>query len=155
MTRAQRSVSKYRVTLDVTQAAIAQRDDLDVALVQGPPGSGKTLVLAARARWLATGTQSWRIRFLCYNNALVPYLRSLVEDFPERRGVDDVAVRAEFGVRFSFDNDAANCRALAQARVSGMRPIADAILLDEVQDFSPSWLAIVHEALSAPTAVGW
>lgn len=139
---------QLRVTLDAKQAAIAQRDDLDVALVQGPPGSGKTLVLAARARWLTTQHPEWRIRFLCFNNALVPYLRSLVEEYPSVEVSTMWPFAQEFGIRFSFDNDATNYRALAGARSRGTRPIADAVLLDEVQDFRPSWLAIVHEGLA-------
>jgi len=139
---------RLRVTLDANQAAIAQRDDLDVALIQGPPGSGKTLVLAARARWLASQHPEWRIRFLCYNNALVPYLKSLVDGQPNVEVSTMWPVAQEFGVRFSFADDAVNYRSLAQATAGGRRPIADAILLDEVQDFSPSWLAIVYEALA-------
>lgn len=139
---------RFRVTLDARQAAVAQRDDLDLALVQGPPGSGKTLVLAARARWLATQHPDWRIKFLCFNNALVPYLTSLVEGYPSIEVSTMWPYTQELGVRFSFDNDAANYRSLAAARLRGTRPISDAILLDEVQDFSPSWLAIVHEGLA-------
>ena len=139
---------KLRVTLDVKQGAIAQRNDLDVALVQGPPGSGKTLVLAARARWLATQHPSWRIKFLCFNNALVSYLKSLVEGYPKVQVTTMWPFAQEFGVRFSFSDDAVNYRSLAQARASGRLHIADAILLDEVQDFSPSWLAIAYEALA-------
>jgi DNA polymerase III delta prime subunit len=139
---------QLRVTLDAEQAAIAQRDDLDVALVQGPPGSGKTLVLAARARWLASQHAEWRIRFLCYNNALVPYLKSLVDEHPNVEVSTMWPIAQEFGVRFSFADDSLNYRWLAQAKAGGRRPIADAILLDEVQDFSPSWLAIVYEALA-------
>lgn len=142
------SREQLRVTLDAKQAAIAQRDDLDIALVQGPPGSGKTLVMAARARWLATQHPEWRIRFLCFNNALVPYLRSLVEGYPNVEVSTMWPFAQELGIRFSFENDATNYRALAAARLRGVRPIADAVLLDEVQDFSPSWLAIVHEGLA-------
>ena len=136
-----------RVTLDATQAAIAQRDDIDVALVQGPPGSGKTLVLAARARWLATRHPEWSIRFLCYNNALVPYLKTLVADYPNVVVTTMWPFAQEFRVRFSFEGDNENYEHLKMAKARGARPIADAVLLDEVQDFSASWLAIIHAGL--------
>ena len=139
---------QLRVTLDAQQAAIAQRRDLDLALVQGPPGSGKTLVLAARARWLASLHPDWRIQFLCFNNALVPYLRSLVADHPNVVVTTMWPYAKELGVRFSFDDEAANHRALEVATSKGVRPIADAILIDEAQDFRPSWIAIVMAGLT-------
>ena len=43
-------------------------------MLSGPPGSGKTLVLAGRAKYLAARHPDWRIVVLCYNNSLVPYL---------------------------------------------------------------------------------
>ncbi|WP_151084527.1 3'-5' exonuclease [Nocardioides cynanchi] len=138
---------RLRVTLDAAQASIAQRDDIDVARVQGPPGSGKTLVLAARARWLSEHHPDWRIKFLCFNNALVPYLKSLVAGYGNVEVTTMWPFASEFGVQFSFTNEAANSRNLAQARLSGRRPIAEAVLLDEVQDFNQSWLAIVYEGL--------
>ncbi|GAA1999094.1 3'-5' exonuclease [Nocardioides kribbensis] len=138
----------FRVTLDARQAAIAQRDDLDVALIQGPPGSGKTLVLASRARWLAARHPGWRIKLLCYNNALVPYLQSLVDAHPNVDVKTMWPLAQEFGVRFSFESDGANYRSLAEAARFRRPPIADAILIDEVQDFRPSWLAIAYQALA-------
>ncbi|MFD2028421.1 3'-5' exonuclease [Promicromonospora aerolata] len=139
---------ELRVTLDGQQAAIAQRDDLDVALIHGPPGSGKTLVLAARARWLSTQHPDWRIKVLCFNNALVPYLKSLVDAYPNVEVSTMWPFAQEYGVRFSFADDAVNYRSLVRAKASGRLPIADGILLDEMQDFSPSWCAIVYEALA-------
>ena len=70
--------AKQRLLLDATQSAIARREVDDVLVITGPPGSGKTLVLAARAKWLAAQHPGWRIVLLCYNRLLVPYLESLV-----------------------------------------------------------------------------
>lgn len=137
-----------RVTLDAAQGSIAQRDDIDIARVQGPPGCGKTLVLAARARWLSERHPDWRIKLLCFNNALVPYLKNLVVGYPNVDVTTMWPYAAEFGVQFSFTNQAANNRNLAHARLSGRPPIADAVLVDEVQDFDESWLAIVYEGLA-------
>ncbi|WP_088320453.1 3'-5' exonuclease [Kineosporia sp. R_H_3] len=139
---------RLRVTLDTVQASIAQREDIDVARVQGPPGSGKTLVLAARGRWLSAHHPDWRIKFLCFNNALVSYLKSLVAGYPNVEVTTMWPFAAEYGVRFSFTDEAANRRNMAQARLSDRQPIADAVLLDEVQDFNASWLAIIYQALT-------
>lgn len=136
-----------RVVLDAQQAMIAQRDDIQLAQLRGPPGSGKTLVLAARARWLAERNPSWRIRLLCYNNALLPYLRSLTVGYANISASLFTGFAAELGVRFSFEDDSVTYQGLAAARARGIRPIADAILIDEVQDFRAPWLVIAYEGL--------
>lgn len=64
----------WRVRLDAEQAIVATGQLNDVLLLDGPPGSGKTLALAARARWLASQHPDWHIQVLCFNSALVPYL---------------------------------------------------------------------------------
>ena len=137
-----------RIVLDTQQAQIARRDDLDLAQLKGPPGSGKTLVLAARARWLAEQHPTWRIRLLCYNNALLPYLRSLTEGHPNISTTLFTAFARELGIRFSFDDDRMSYKGLAQARARGVPVVADAILVDEVQDFRPPWLVMAYEGLA-------
>ena len=136
-----------RVTLDQQQSVVAQRDDVDVALLQGPPGSGKTLVLAARARWLAARHPGWRIRLLCYNRALLPYLESLTYGHANITVSLFTGFAQQLGVRFSFSDDEVSFRALATAKGQGIRKIAEAILIDEVQDFRPPWLELAYEAL--------
>ena len=74
--KAQRAALRFQ--LDAQQAGIAMRPIQDVLVLTGPPGSGKTLVLAARARWLSEQHPNWHIQLLCFNHALVLYLQSLV-----------------------------------------------------------------------------
>lgn len=137
-----------RVVLDAQQAQIARRDDLGLAQLSGPPGSGKTLVLAARARWLAEQHPTWRIRVLCYNNALLPYLKSLTTGYPNISTTLFTTFASDLGIRFSFTDDRVSYEGLARARGRGIPAIADAILIDEVQDFRPPWLTIAYEGLA-------
>lgn len=138
-----------RTVLDRDQARIADMRIADTALLTGPPGSGKTLVLAGRARLLAREHPNWNIQFLCYNKTLVPYLELLVKPWPNIhvRQIDDVA--KEFGIKFSYRDDGITNRGLqtAQQRGSGIPHTFDAILIDEVQDFHTPWLKIAHALL--------
>lgn len=135
-----------RFSLDAQQQDVAIRDIADVAVLTGPPGSGKTLVLAARARWLAQQHPDWHIQVLCYNNALVQYLRSLVA------GQANVSVKAIYkwfdkrGVRIAEHGQRADDD-LAKARRWRNSKDHQALLIDEVQDFTPEWLAYVLDTL--------
>jgi len=134
--------AEQRLLLDADQSEIAQRKVEDVLVVTGPPGSGKTLVLAARAKWLAAKHPSWRIVILCYNRLLVPYLRQLVWGHANI----DVHTFGQFTgrlrVRVSLDNEVWASRDVSRVLkdVSGK---FDAVLIDEWQDFMNPWTRLV------------
>ena len=139
--------ASLRVVLDQQQANVAQREVKDVLLLTGPPGSGKTLVLAARARRLAAEHPDWRIQLLCYNKTLVPYLRRLVEDY-SNVAVNRVSeIAQEFGLRISYSDDKVLSNSLKAAQRAGLPPAFDAVLIDEVQDFRIAWLELAHALL--------
>lgn len=137
-----------RFVLDDEQAQIARRTDIQIAYLKGPPGSGKTLVLAARARWLAERHPDWRVRLLCFNNALLPHLRSLTAGYPNITSSLITGFAQELGVRIAFNDDRITYDSLAKARRRGLPAIADAILIDEAQDFRPPWLVAAWEGLA-------
>lgn len=139
--------SLRRVRLDHLQAETALRRVKDVLVISGPAGSGKSLVLAARARWLSARHSEWRIQILCYNKALVPYLRSLVQGY-ENIQVDTFG-RFAYGLghRFSFDDSARAEEEFRQASRRGIDMCVDALLIDESQDFFDGWLKFAAECV--------
>src|SRR5262249_44628990 len=136
----------HRITLDRKQSELARRPVDDILVVTGPPGSGKTLVLAARANWLAQQNPGWRIQILCYNRMLVPYLEKLVAA-NANISVKTVGRFSSFlGVRVSLTDPEQAIRDVARA-LRTVKPVLDAVLIDEWQDFLPAWTQLAIAAL--------
>ena len=138
---------EQQLTLDAQQAAAATLPVDDVLVLSGPPGSGKTLVLAGRAKYLAAQHPDWHIVVLCYNNFLVPYLKLLVS------GYSNIAVSTfgkfahAMGHRISLNDPERALDDLVWARARGIDRVIDAVLIDEAQDFEDAWLAFVLDTL--------
>jgi hypothetical protein len=142
-----------RLQLDAAQEQVARSLRTGLSALSGVAGSGKSLVVAARARYLARMHEDWRVQVVCYNNSLVKYLSSLIGDerenvkvstfhswarehriwLPFVRG-DEQALREEEIIR----------NALVKGTAKG---VADAVIVDEGQDFRPSWLKLVRDAV--------
>lgn len=138
--------ARQRLVLDAAQSAIARRDVGDVLVITGPPGSGKTLVLAARAKWLAEEHPEWRIAVLCYNRLLVPYLEALVWGHANIVVYTFGRFTTRLGVRVSLDNEEWADQQVARA-VRDLQPVFDALLVDEWQDFMDPWTRLALAAV--------
>lgn len=138
---------KRQIMLDAEQRRIAQAPMEDVLLLSGPPGSGKSLVLAARARFLAMKHPAWRIVLLCYNNALLPYLRHLTGGYPNIVVNTFGKFSHGEGHRFSLRDDEEEAECLSRARRKGIRRTVDALLIDEAQDFRDAWISFALDTL--------
>ncbi len=112
----EREENRFRLDKKQEQIAIGISDEF--VFLSGPPGSGKTLVLAARARFLAQANPNWRIQILCFNNILAIYLKSLTSGFANIY-VNTVQSSAR------------------QIHESSLAEMNDALLIDEWQDFEP------------------
>ncbi|GAB3277741.1 hypothetical protein GCM10027589_03620 [Actinocorallia lasiicapitis] len=154
--RAERA--SLRIELDARQAAAATLPSNEVLVLTGSPGSGKTLVLASRARHLATLHPDWRIAMLCYNNALVPHLQALVAEHPNIRVQTFAKYAHQSGHRFAFDTAYRADADFAAAQSKGITPEVDALLVDEFQDFHNGWirflLATVRKERGGTTLAG-
>jgi hypothetical protein len=131
---------ELRFRLNEQQSDAALVENADVLRVSGPPGSGKTLVLVARARWMASQHSSWRIVIVCFNKGLVPYISNMVVDHPSIEVMTFNRFGGQSGARFSYNDEAAAAKAYARAKLAGIGPVCDALFIDEWQDFCPSWI---------------
>jgi superfamily II DNA or RNA helicase len=80
-------------SLDHHQEALARKFDGGHRILVGPSGSGKTLILAHKAAFLIQyNPKVRRILFVCYNIALVNYIRRLLAEHRVPMGANGVTV---------------------------------------------------------------
>jgi hypothetical protein len=141
-----------RSRLDEEQARIADGLGDGVTVIEGVAGSGKSLVLAARAQSLAREHPDWDIEVVCYNRVLVPYLKRLIGNHPNvsvdtahgwmaSRGIRQPNFRAE-----NFDEQLQDRLEAALADEVGLES-ADAVLVDEAQDLTAAMLRLMRSAV--------
>lgn len=142
-----------RIHLAAEQEALARSLDTGCCLLRGIAGSGKTLVLVARARCLAQAHPDWKILLLCYNRPLVQVLQELLGPWCATVEVATFHSWASHqGVYLPFidDHDRIREDAIRIRRAVELGTLAhtyDAILVDEGQDFRPSWYWLLYSAL--------
>jgi superfamily I DNA and RNA helicase len=135
-----------RAILDTEQAKIALTDVSGVMVIAGPPGSGKSLVLAARAKYLAALHPEWKIVLVVYNRMLAKHFRASEDHWPknieiiplkkflENRGETVLArLSSEYDDRERVLSDAT--REVDKKKRTGISDDVDALLIDEWQDF--------------------
>jgi superfamily I DNA/RNA helicase len=152
------------VVLDPDQDRLARLPDLGHYVVEGPAGSGKTLTLMARAKYLRERHPNWRILVLTFNRiaadlmrqALVPDLKLEVAHFHnwcwrllERAGVE-IPRMAPAPERSVYWNQVVP-QLMLQSFKANQLPQArfDAILIDDGHDFSRSWYNVVLQSMNA------
>ena len=159
--------------LDKEQERMASNLGEGHRLFFGVAGSGKTVLLIARARYLAKRHPDWRILILCFNRLLARYIMQLLnpQDYQAEieitnfhKWAKDIirAAGTPYDILYSqeqqtFKNDPST---FFSQRVPGLllKVIAetkprqyDAILIDEAQDFEASWFKPVLQQLNPMT----
>jgi hypothetical protein len=138
--------------LDLRQERNARSFASGHRIVYGVAGSGKTVLLIARAKMLAEDPAK-RILLLCYNRLLAAHLAASVA------GLRNVKVRTfhGWGVRNGVDfrpdeEDATFGERLLPHLLNGARDRGrfDAVLIDEAQDWPCSWFRCAKLALREP-----
>ena len=138
--------------LDHVQAGTARRLGHGPHLIKGPPGSGKTLILVHRACHLRRyNPRMKRVLLVCYNIALVNYVKRLIQE--QGFGIGDNGievfhffelcskilgkpVRYENEDKTYYDAVIGECLDRIAGEGQGMGSHYDAVLVDEGQDFS-------------------
>lgn len=138
--------------LDLQQERHARSIGDGHRIVFGIAGSGKTVLLIARAKLLSQQNPTSRILVLCYNVTLRAYLSVHFSGYPNvnvqnfhkwaiKAWKDNEKDATTFGERW-LD--------LLQRRATPEAGRYDAILIDEAQDFAPVWFRCVVAALKHP-----
>lgn len=142
--------------LDHKQEAKARSIGEGHRLIYGVAGSGKTVILQARARMLAKDG-SRQVLVLCYNKELARKFRDELAEYPNIRALNFHGWVARNRVRVKhrdFTPEAEDLRVrLLLDRLQAGRGEAglyDAVLIDEAQDFDPRWFTCAKLALKNP-----
>ncbi len=157
--------------LDLEQERLARRLGEGHRLVFGVAGSGKTVLLIARARHLAKQHPDWKILILCYNRLLSKSLFNLLnpQDYEADITISTFhswarkyfhCVENEFSRLYEEANDRANREDKLDEFFRTVVPNLflkllndlgddriryDAILIDEAQDFEEDWFRVIVE----------
>lgn len=151
---------KELVVLDRKQENNARRIGEGHRIIYGVAGSGKTVILISRCKWLHDENLSAKILLVCYNVILSVYLKHVLEKYPRIqvfhfdgwskhngiiRQVENVSTK-------SLEDDASLGKRLLEhlKQQQGDFRKYDAILVDEAQDFPPIWFSCILEALTNP-----
>ena len=153
-------LSQIIKTLDIEQESFAKRVPIGHYLVSGVPGSGKTVVLIARAIHLLKEYPDWKIAIITYNKSLTKKIENRLKELNSNLYFNDIdLLKIEVTTFHSFalkaskiyvPQDASQSfweEELAQKALEVIKPSYDAILVDEYQDFRNSWLKVCIKSL--------
>jgi hypothetical protein len=154
-------------TLDLQQEKVAKSIPEGHRVLKGVAGSGKTLVLSCRAKYLTKLHSDWRILVVCYGISFSQYLRQLITASAEPHGNNsnievfhyhDLVKKLTGG---NLQKRREESREQWDARVGTilLNAIAlgrialkyDAVLIDEGQDFTVEWLQSLTSLLNPET----
>ena len=153
-------------TLDIQQEQIATTMGEGHRLFYGVAGSGKTLILLARAKILANQIDTNKILILCFNKVLASYLRSLINQVDNPVYREKISIQHFHGWAKSvigalpnlclysenesgdrqYDEDLSHA---LQRKIETLTPEEkwDTILIDEAHTFESSWFTCCVNAL--------
>lgn len=140
--------------MDLYQENLAKGLGDNHRLIRGVAGSGKTMILACRAKYLGKLNPGWRILVLCYNISLANFIRQMIEE---------IEIETESRVEvynfhnWGYKNWGLKDEGLIEELIARIKngdvaaPRYDAILIDEGQDFEPAWLRLAYTTLNPET----
>jgi hypothetical protein len=158
-------------TMDLHQENLAKQIGDKNRLIRGVAGSGKTIILASRAKMLSKQNPDWKILILCYNislaNAIQQMILHMVNEPEDLFDFDFTGESPESPMNNknilvrNFHSWLKNDLKIHERQIPSLLeklknkeailPTYDAILIDEGQDFDPEWLNLVSSLLSEKT----
>ena len=154
-------------TMDLHQENLAKQIGDKNRLIRGVAGSGKTIILASRAKMLSKQNPDWKILILCYNISLANAIQQMINhmlnepedlfDFnPDTKNVQNQNIIVR-----NFHSWLKNDLKINESQLPSMidklekneaiLPTYDAVLIDEGQDFEADWLRLVSLLINADT----
>ncbi|SFA86575.1 MULTISPECIES: nuclease-related domain-containing DEAD/DEAH box helicase [unclassified Bacillus (in: firmicutes)] len=158
-------------TMDIHQENLAKQIGDKNRLIRGVAGSGKTIILASRAKMLLKQNPDWKILILCYNISLANAIHQMVThmlnepedlfDFDFSGNTADKVVQNQNIQVRNFHSWLKNDLKIREQQIPDMigklesneaiLPTYDAILIDEGQDFEADWLKLVSLLIDEKT----
>ncbi|MEI2638736.1 MAG: AAA family ATPase [Microthrixaceae bacterium] len=128
--------------MDRRQERLSRKLGTGHRLIRGVAGSGKTLILLHRARFIARSFPNDRVLVTCFTRALASSLGALLDEFPniEVRTINQVMASAMRDAGLANPADKGDWDAVAGVALEAVeRRSPDpyrAVLIDEAQDFT-------------------
>ena len=148
------------VTLDMEQERSAKNISDGHYIITGVPGSGKTVILIARAIHLAKIHQDWQILLVTYNKSLTSQLQKKIEMIREdmkyqNLSLENIKIKTFHQVAKSLSELSQNNhnkdeywdKLLPEDAIKNAVPTYDAVLVDEYQDFRKNWFELLIKLL--------
>jgi hypothetical protein len=133
--------------LDWQQEVYARKIGDGHRVLNGVAGSGKTILLIHRARWLSEQDSKRKILVLCYNRTLSAFLKSELNDCQNVRATTFHQWGYSLKAKKDKDHQQFGLNVLKSLEKLQEKDRYDAILIDEAQDFAPSWVQCTVRAL--------
>jgi hypothetical protein len=154
------------LSLDLEQERLARTMKAGHRIISGVAGSGKTLILMARAKALANNLEQRRILILCFNMTLASHLRSLIHSDsrnPQYKDCIEVLHFHGWAKCFwkklpspkPFKTEEAYNQHLGEKLLARLQKLSeekrwDAVLVDEAHTFDKSWFPCCVAGLKDP-----
>lgn len=148
-------IDKLIKVLDLEQEAFARRISTGHYMVSGVPGSGKTVILLARALHLLKENPTWKIKIVTYNRSLKSKIEEKILKFKNDLLFNEINLNNLFISTFhQMAKDIAKISIpsytspefweteLPNKAIERSYPMFDAILIDEYQDFRDNWIEL-------------
>lgn len=147
--------------LDLKQEQNAKSIGQGHRIIYGVAGSGKTIILIARAKIASLQNPEANILLLCYNVVLAFYLKETLAEYPNVniKHFDDWCksnrvtrlVDRSSGMWESESDEAIGERMLAALQQGSTESAKyDVVMIDEAQDFHPIWYSCALEGMKDP-----
>ena len=158
------SIDEQIKALDYEQDRFAKSLPFGHYMITGIPGSGKTIVLLARALYISKLYPDWKILILTYNKALSSVLKHKLDKIKEEFEYHDIEINniqimtfhslamkySNLSPRdFPFEQQNEFWKdILPKSAAKNATPYYDMILIDEYQDFYKEWFELVIKLLN-------